>query len=219
MNWSGCKCEIFNVGKYRRQAFAELQKSKRLDEISEREEKGACDANFFDSNNQAAAELREKVAEVALKEMLAWLDEDEEELSDSEDQPDAGRQSSSTFLNGISHSNLKFGQAKLDFKGHNKIAIFDATNSTNQRRKWILEQCTKPDTRSGKPIGVIFVESICDDRELLEENYRYKISQSPDFDGMTESEAFSDLRQRVKKYEDAYETINDDSISYIKICR
>lgn len=34
---------------------------------------------------------------------------------------------------------------------------------------------------------------------------------------MTETEAIADLRQRVRKYEEAYETIEDDSQSYIKI--
>jgi hypothetical protein len=61
------------------------------------------------------------------------------------------------------------------------------------------------------------VESLCDDQELLEENYRYKISNSPDFEGMTEEEALNDLRTRVRKYEEQYETIDDDSVSYIKV--
>jgi chaperonin cofactor prefoldin len=55
------------------------------------------------------------------------------------------------------------------------------------------------------------VESVCDDLELLEENYRYKTSVSPDFDGMTKEEAIQDLRTRVRKYEEQYETIDDDS--------
>jgi hypothetical protein len=216
MNWSGCKCEIFNVGRYRRQAMADLQKRKNHDVVSEREEKGACDASFFDSENQAAAKLRQKVAEMALVDMLAWLDDEEDDGSDSEDHPDTTRQSPNSTAEKSSSS---FGQVKLDFKRYDRVAIFDATNSTVQRRKWILEECTSPDKRPGKPTGVVFLESICDDRELLEENYRYKISQSPDFDGMSEQEAFADLRQRVKKYENAYETINDDSLSYIKICK
>jgi hypothetical protein len=97
------------------------------------------------------------------------------------------------------------------------VAIFDATNSTDKRRRWILEMCTAPERRKGKPTGVVFVESLCDDEELLEENYRYKVSVSPDFDGMSNDEALRDLRERVRKYEEQYETIADDSMSYIKI--
>ena len=35
---------------------------------------GACDANFFDSKNEAASQLRQQVAEAALRDMLKWLD-------------------------------------------------------------------------------------------------------------------------------------------------
>ena len=34
---------------------------------------------------------------------------------------------------------------------------------------------------------------------------------------MDESEAMEDLKRRVQKYEESYETITDDSLSYIKI--
>ena len=61
------------------------------------------------------------------------------------------------------------------------------------------------------------MESICDDEELLEENYRYKVSSSPDFSGMQAQAALADLRSRVAKYEAQYQTITDDSLSYIKI--
>ena len=44
-----------------------------------------------------------------------------------------------------------------------------------------------------------------------------KISVSPDYQGMTEEEALADCRERVRKYEEAYETIEDDSLSYIKL--
>jgi 6-phosphofructo-2-kinase/fructose-2,6-biphosphatase 1 len=98
-----------------------------------------------------------------------------------------------------------------------RIAIFDATNSTDKRRQWILDMCTSPARRPGKPTGCVFVESICDDQELIMENFRFKVSNSPDYAGMEESEALADLKNRVAKYEEAYETITDDSLSYIKI--
>lgn len=42
------------------------------------------------------------------------------------------------------------------------------------------------------------------------------MAHSPDFAGMTQEDAIADLRERVKRYEAAYETIEDDDISYIK---
>jgi len=98
-----------------------------------------------------------------------------------------------------------------------KIVIFDATNSTNNRRERIVEECIKFENEINQSVGVTFIESVCDDEELLEDNYRMKISVSPDYQGMSEEEALVDVRERVRKYEEAYETIDDDSLSYIKL--
>ncbi len=161
---------------------------------------GACDADFFDSKNPKAAELRAQAASLALKEMLEWLDvnEPEEGEGEKDDIP------------------VQMWASKASIQ-RSRIAIFDATNSTNERRQWVLEECTSPEKRGDKITGCVFVESVCDDEELLEENFRFKVKNSPDFKGMTEKEAIADLRKRVQKYEEQYETINDDSLSYIKV--
>ena len=220
MRWTGAKCKIFNVGRYRREAYAQIQKGKSGEQWTERNKMGACDANFFDMGNQEAAALREQVAATALQDMLRWLDDDDsdedEEDDNSNDQsnPDMSRHSAFSVF-----SALGPGGAKLDYNlHHGKVAIFDATNSTNKRRQWILEQCTSPEFRGDDhQTGVVFVESVCDDVELINENYRYKISISPDFRGMSTEEAMKDLKKRVQKYESQYETITDDSLSYIKV--
>ena len=93
------------------------------------------------------------------------------------------------------------------------VAIFDATNSTRARRDMIQRQCAERHF----DVGVVFVESICDDKDLLEENFRQKIKISPDFAGMPFNEALKDLKARVKNYEDVYETLDDDGVSYIKV--
>lgn len=185
LEWHSCFCKIFNVGRYRRQASG-----------------GACDANFFAVDNKDASVLREKVAGLALRDMLRWIDGEEE--------VDIDGQSSNRSLNSKC-SNASFHDNR------DRIAIFDATNSTDKRRRWVLEECTNPAKRPGKPTGVIFVESICDDEELLLENFRFKVSNSPDYKNMDEGEAIEDLKKRVKEYEERYETITDDALSYIKI--
>jgi hypothetical protein len=101
LEWNGIDTKIFNVGRYRREAYAEETSSA----------DGACDANFFDSKNEKAAALRQKVADIALRDMLKWLDEGEND-SDS----------------GSINSHL------LENERTDRIAIFDATNSTNARR-------------------------------------------------------------------------------------
>ena len=48
------------------------------------------------------------------------------------------------------------------FEEGGEVGIFDATNSTRSRRQWILEKA------HGRGIAVVFIESICDDPEVLE---------------------------------------------------
>lgn len=220
MNWTGVQCEIFNVGKYRREAYAEMINA---ETTTEREKRGACDADFFDGNNKRAAELREKVAEIACLDMLRWLDGETEIEHDSDGEFDASQNNNMSAADLSRHSaysavsSSSAGVAKLNFRNSERIAIFDATNSTDKRRQWILDMCTSPERRGEKKTGVVFVESICDDQELLMENYRYKVSSSPDFEHMDMESALEDLRKRVSKYEEQYESIQDDSLSYIKI--
>ena len=221
------------------------------DETSEqRKEIGSCDANFFDPNNEQAGIVRQMAADHAMQDMLSWLDGSntttEESVSSDGDhdnccamndlqqqhqnQPHSKNSKHSTSAKsfGSEHSLSTFDDLREATTG--KIAIFDATNSTRERRRWILEQCTASTSSSSShggtttkqrskksKIGVIFVESLCDDEELLMENFRYKIKTSPDFAGMNEQEAIDDLKARVEKYESSYETITDDSTSYIKI--
>lgn len=175
VTWRGSECRVFNVGKYRRQAAD-----------------GACGADFFDSKNEAAAELRQKAASLAMEDMLRWLDND------------VGGSTTPTAATS--------SRARKD-----RVSIFDATNSTHERRAWVLNECTDRIKRAGKPTGVVFVESICDDKDLLHANFMTKVTNSPDYMGMEVEEAMADLKSRVVKYEQAYETIDDDTQSYIKI--
>lgn len=203
LNWTGVKCKIFNVGKYRRDAYAMVQKSK--SNSSETGQTGQCDADFFDPKNEEAAVLREQVAECALRDMLRWLDEEEEDEGDES--------SHHSNVEGISPN----FRAKQSGRLNERIAIYDATNSTNKRRQWLLEECTSVAKRGEKTTGIVFVESICDDKELLMENYKFKVSNSPDYQGMSYEASIEDLMKRVYKYEEHYETITDDSLSYIKV--
>mmetsp|Transcript_11429 Transcript_11429/g.18607 ORF Transcript_11429/g.18607 Transcript_11429/m.18607 type:complete len:824 (-) Transcript_11429:42-2513(-) len=90
------------------------------------------------------------------------------------------------------------------------VGIFDATNSTAERREWIAAQC--------KGIAsLVFIEVICDDEEVLVENLLSKIRNSPDFHGLDEQTALTDLKSRIENYEKVYETLSNDEDSYIKI--
>ena len=59
----------------------------------------------------------------------------------------------------------------LDHGG--SVGIFDATNSTLERRKLVMERIRE---RAGRELGVLFLESLCVDEQLLESNMRLKLS-------------------------------------------
>ena len=231
LKWRGTECKVFNVGKYRREAAAGVAPAADAggdDDQSKRQEAGSCDANFFDSKNEAAAKLRQEVAALALQDMLKWLDRPEEQLGNTNAGSGIGQSGGGSSGSGSEPSSpnaprpvyqrsMSTTANSVQTSSIDRVAIFDATNSTVARRQWVLEECTSPIKRANKPTGVVFVESICDDQELLDENFRFKIQNSPDFQGMTEEEAIADLRKRVAKYEEQYETIDDDALSYIKI--
>ena len=64
---------------------------------------------------------------------------------------------------------------------------------------------------------VVFIESICNDPHVIEENLKQKIKNSPDYKQMDAQAALSDLKKRVLNYEKVYQTIENDALSYIKL--
>mmetsp|Transcript_77202 Transcript_77202/g.136751 ORF Transcript_77202/g.136751 Transcript_77202/m.136751 type:complete len:496 (+) Transcript_77202:43-1530(+) len=96
---------------------------------------------------------------------------------------------------------------------HGSIAILDATNSTVARRRKIVEYVEAHQ----RGYRVLFVEAICNDAQVLDANMWGKVSNSPDFSGLEPAAALSDLRKRIAKYEEVYETVGDEEGSFIKL--
>ncbi|DBA02923.1 TPA: hypothetical protein N0F65_005950 [Lagenidium giganteum] len=94
-----------------------------------------------------------------------------------------------------------------------EVAIFDATNTTRDRRDRVIQRCHD----FNPAVQVIFVESVCNDAKVLECNFMQKVTNSPDYKDMSLEEAMADLRKRIEKYESVYETIENDELSYIKL--
>ncbi|CAI6095389.1 unnamed protein product [Clonostachys chloroleuca] len=101
------------------------------------------------------------------------------------------------------------------FRSGGVVGILDATNSTKERRKWVMETC------SSNGIEVLFVESKCDDEDLIMANIRDVKSTSPDYRGQDPEQAASDFRNRIKMYEKVYQTIDEgngeDEYTYLKL--
>eukprot|EP00835_Amoeboradix_gromovi_P005359 NODE_496_length_7738_cov_0.394031.p1 type:complete len:411 gc:universal NODE_496_length_7738_cov_0.394031:6428-7660(+) len=101
----------------------------------------------------------------------------------------------------------------LSKPGH-KVGIHDATNTTIARRKILLEFLAEYE------IPVLFLESICTDEKVLEQNVKMKL-MSPDYINMDPVVAMTDFKQRMANYEKVYETIGDyeeqQELSYVKV--
>lgn len=95
--------------------------------------------------------------------------------------------------------------------GGGEIGIYDATDSTRERRKMVRERC------EAAGMQVVFLESVCNDMAIVEANILATKARSPDYAGMEEAEAVADFRARIAHYERAYETVEEGEGSFIKV--
>lgn len=95
------------------------------------------------------------------------------------------------------------------------VAIFDATNTTTRRRQRIIDKC-----RQVTGITPVFVESICENKEILERNYKLKLDND-DYRNMDPIKARLDFIRRVEEYKSRYQTVSDQEdegeICYVKL--
>ncbi|RDW83131.1 hypothetical protein BP5796_04622 [Coleophoma crateriformis] len=79
------------------------------------------------------------------------------------------------------------------------VGILDATNSTIERRKLIFDRIKAREPK----LGILFIESVCEDKDLLEANMRLKLS-GPDYKDKDPHKSLEDFKKRVAAYESAY---------------
>jgi 6-phosphofructo-2-kinase/fructose-2,6-biphosphatase 2 len=91
------------------------------------------------------------------------------------------------------------------------VAIYDATNSTQQRRQWLNERL------SAENVQVFFIESICQDESIILDNIKQVKLSSPDYANTDPEVAASDFMARIDHYKDMYETVTEQHYSYIKL--
>ncbi len=73
------------------------------------------------------------------------------------------------------------------------IAVFDATNTTRERRHWLASALVDKEKALGGAIRfqLVFIESICTDETIIRANVRETKLKSPDYKDMPEAEAVS----------------------------
>jgi len=100
-------------------------------------------------------------------------------------------------------------------KDGGKVAIFDATNTTKDRRRVVYDKIVNQ-----HDLKCMFLESICNEDTIVESNVREVKVHSPDYKGVAADEAISDFLNRIKHYEDVYEPICEEfenQYTFIKI--
>ncbi|XP_016658252.1 6-phosphofructo-2-kinase/fructose-2,6-bisphosphatase isoform X3 [Acyrthosiphon pisum] len=96
-----------------------------------------------------------------------------------------------------------------------EVAVFDATNSTIERRQLILEIVVKK-----RGFKLFFVESVCDDPKIIEQNIMEVKINSPDYQSMGADVALRDFLQRIEHYQERYEPLDEvteSELSFMKI--
>ena len=99
--------------------------------------------------------------------------------------------------------------------GEGIVAILDATNSTRGRRAWVRKRCEEAH------ISTLYVESKCDDEQLIMSNIMEVKTTSPDYKGQDPEAAAKDFRNRIRNYERVYQSIDEadteQDLTYVKI--
>uniref|UniRef100_A0A8C7K6V4 6-phosphofructo-2-kinase/fructose-2,6-biphosphatase 1 n=1 Tax=Oncorhynchus kisutch TaxID=8019 RepID=A0A8C7K6V4_ONCKI len=83
-------------------------------------------------------------------------------------------------------------------KEHGQVAVFDATNTTRERRISIVSFSKE------KGYKVFFVESICDDPNIIAQNITEVKVSSPDYVNCDKDEAQADFLKRIECYKQTY---------------
>eukprot|EP01060_Flectonema_neradi_P003549 TRINITY_DN12299_c0_g2_i3.p1 TRINITY_DN12299_c0_g2~~TRINITY_DN12299_c0_g2_i3.p1 ORF type:complete len:585 (+),score=100.21 TRINITY_DN12299_c0_g2_i3:117-1871(+) len=87
------------------------------------------------------------------------------------------------------------------------VAIFDATNSTKDRRRSLVKQFSDilPSDR------VIFIESVCTDEEVVHNNILRAKMGNDDYKDKEAAYVISDFKARIRMYEQVYQPLSIES--------
>ncbi|XP_077013753.1 6-phosphofructo-2-kinase/fructose-2,6-bisphosphatase 2 isoform X8 [Tamandua tetradactyla] len=96
-----------------------------------------------------------------------------------------------------------------------QIAVFDATNTTRERRDMILNFAKE------NSFKVFFVESVCDDPDVIAANILEVKVSSPDYPERNRENVMEDFLKRIECYKVTYQPLDPDNydkdLSFIKV--
>jgi broad specificity phosphatase PhoE len=187
----GAKTEVFNVGNYRRKKVG-----------------AKSPHSFFDPDNAESVQLRDQCAAEAMADLKEFI---KKTSRSSEPLLGAERDRSKTRL----CSEIDGYHSDEDRGG--RVAVYDATNTTRDRRHWIAKQLEGLIESKNK---IIFVESVVNVARLIDNNIRQTKLSMPDYEGIDEASAVEDFKKRIEHYRKVYEPMDiegDADLAWVKI--
>ena len=144
--------------------------------------KARADSEFFRGNGENDA-LRRSFARAALKDLVDFLFQEDLGSNLEQRASDSGR-----------------------------VAIFDATNTTKERREWIRTSL------DGLPLKLLFIESVCTDPHVIDRNiWQVKVNNEDYSTDSDKKKAYEDFKKRIQNYEAVYQPIDEEHLSFIKL--
>ena len=149
--------------------------------------------DFFDHSNAEGVKIRQKVCDMALKDMFSWIED--------------------KVCFNFNFALTKPTNSLKYFQG--EIAVFDATNTTRERRRLLYQRIVVE-----KGYKLFFVESICNDDTIIDSNIKEVKTASPDYTNFTEDKVLDDFKKRIDHYQERYQTLDEScesDYSFMKI--
>jgi len=97
------------------------------------------------------------------------------------------------------------------FEGGGQVVIYDANNGTRDARQRLAEKFDKAG------IHVVILETLCDNKEIIETNIRNVKISSPDYRGWDPNKAVEDYYGRIRDHEKYYEPVEETTWPFIRI--
>lgn len=212
LNWLQHDTKIFNVGERRRTVAGgphASDKSKAQPSPSQLTSSPPppMPTKIVVQNEQGEAEIPTSTPHISIPDTIAESNLEggqEEEMEQNAAFFDPDNKKASLIREQVARETLDELLDYILYKG-GSVGILDATNSTLERRKLIMDRIRE---RAGPDLNVLFLESRCVDQDLLEANMRLKLN-GPDYKDRDPTVALEDFKKRVKAYEKAYVPLGD----------
>ncbi|KAI9189102.1 hypothetical protein H9P43_000530 [Blastocladiella emersonii ATCC 22665] len=98
------------------------------------------------------------------------------------------------------------------FDAGGQVAIYDHTLTIMEsKRREIIDRLTP------LKIQVVFVETICNNPQVIECNIREVKLHTPDYEGWNEEAAVADFLKRIEHHVPYYQPVSDPTLSYVQV--